>query len=293
MTASTRTAPAAEPTRGLSSGVPGPVVSVRELTLRYGPGCRHCRTVPVESSNRCPHCGTVWAVRDLDFDIGPGEMVGFVGESGSGKTTLLRCLHLDLAPTSGRIEIAGVGDLLAPGVDRDLVRRDLFGMVHQNSLAAGLSPHLAALSNVAERLLMRGWRDRSAITSRSAGILSELRIPAARHRDPVSTFSGGMQQRVQLGRALVDPPRVLLLDEPTTGLDPSVQADLLRGIDEVSRRLEAAAVIVSHDLDVVRLLADRVYVVQHGVIVEEGLPDQILLDPAHPYTRTLVAGRLS
>jgi putative phosphonate transport system ATP-binding protein len=166
-------------------------------------------------------------------------------------------------------------------------------MVHQNALAAGLSPRLAAESNVAERLLHLGERDFAAVRGRVSALLSALGIAVERHRDPLHSFSGGMQQRVQLARALVDPPSVLLLDEPTTGLDPSVQADLLEAVQDVTDRLSAATVVVSHDLGVIRVLADRVVVLHHGRIVEHGLVEQVLEDPQHPYTQLLVSSRIA
>jgi ABC-type phosphonate transport system ATPase subunit len=165
-------------------------------------------------------------------------------------------------------------------------------MVHQNALAAGLHPKLAAESNVAERLLAVGWRDVDAIHERVRELLVALEVDPARHRDPLSTFSGGMAQRVQLARALVEPPPVLLLDEPTTGLDPSVQAGLLEAVQRVTDAVEGATVVVTHDLGVVRVLAGRVVVMHHGEIVEEGVVDQILEDPRHPYTQLLVSSRL-
>jgi putative phosphonate transport system ATP-binding protein len=209
-------------------------------------------------------------------------VLGVVGESGSGKTTLLRCLHLDLRPDSGSIS-----------VERAVIDRSAVVMVHQNALAAGLYPRLAAESNVAERLLDGGARNFRDIHARAAELLGELGLRPERHTDPLMTFSGGMQQRVQLARALVNPPRVLLLDEPTTGLDPSVQADLLDVMQRVTQALGSASIVVSHDLAAVRVLASRIVVLHHGRIVEEGISEQVLEDPQHPYTQLLVSSRLT
>lgn len=230
----------------------------------------------------CRACGSVVAVHDATFEVGPREVLGVVGESGSGKTTLLRCLHRDLVPESGSIL-----------VDGRTVGRSAVMMVHQNALAAGLFPHLAAESNVAARLLSGGARHFGEIRHRASGLLSELGLQAERHTDALTTFSGGMQQRVQLARALIDPPRLLLLDEPTTGLDPSVQADLLDAFQRVTEALTSATVVVSHDLAAVRVLASRILVLHHGRIVEEGIAEQVLEDPRHPYTQLLVSSRLT
>ncbi|MHC9297439.1 ATP-binding cassette domain-containing protein [Mycobacterium sp. LTG2003] len=262
---------------------PDPVLSVRGLSHRFGPGCDRCvdSTGEAAGTNRCSVCGSVVAVHDASFDVGPNEVLGIVGESGSGKTTLLRCLHLDLTPAHGSIL---VGD--------DPIDRSAVLMVHQNALAAGLYPRLAAESNVAERLLSSGARQFADIHERVAELLGELGLRPERHTDALMTFSGGMQQRVQLARALVDPPQVLLLDEPTTGLDPSVQADLLEVVGRVTENLSSATIVVSHDLAAVRILASRIVVLHHGRIVEHGIAEQVLEDPGHPYTQLLVSSRL-
>jgi putative phosphonate transport system ATP-binding protein len=263
---------------------PEPVVSVRGLTHRFGRGCGRCIELTGEAtgSNHCSACGAVVAVCDASFDVGPHEVLGVVGESGSGKTTLLRCLHLDLRPDSGSISVGG-----------HTIERSAVVMVHQNALAAGLYPRLAAESNVAERLLGGGARHFGEIHQRATELLGELGLQPERHTDALMTFSGGMQQRVQLARALVDPPELLLLDEPTTGLDPSVQADLLDVVQRVTETLGSASIVVSHDLSAVRVLASRIVVLHHGRIVEEGISEQVLEDPQHPYTQLLVSSRLT
>jgi putative phosphonate transport system ATP-binding protein len=263
---------------------PPPVVTVNGVSHRFGHGCDRCveMTGEVTGTNRCFSCGSVMAVHDATFEVGPREVLGVVGESGSGKTTLLRCLHLDLLPDSGSIRVDG------QEIDRSTVV-----MVHQNALAAGLYPRLAAESNVAERLLGGGSRRFGEVHARATELLSELGLQPERHIDALMTFSGGMQQRVQLARALVDPPQLLLLDEPTTGLDPSVQADLLDVVQRVTETLRSATIVVSHDLAAVRVLASRILVLHHGRIVEHGISEQVLEDPQHPYTQLLVSSRLT
>lgn len=273
---------------------PPPVISVRGLSHRFGRGCDRCVELTGEAAgtNRCSACGSVVAIHDATFDVGPHEVLGVVGESGSGKTTLLRCLHLDLVPESGSMVVGENEDLFGVA-DRGEIRRATVVMVHQNALAAGLYPQLAAESNVAERLLRGASHHFNEIHARAGELLSELGLQPERHTDALMTFSGGMQQRVQLARALVDPPQLLLLDEPTTGLDPSVQADLIDVLQRVTETLGSATIVVSHDLAAVRILASRILVLHHGRIVEQGIAEQVLEDPQHPYTQLLVSSRLT
>lgn len=265
-------------------GPPAPVLSVRGISHRFGPTCADCfvRTGEEAGTNRCDRCGSVVALHDVSFDVGPNEVLGIVGESGSGKTTLLRSLYLDLRTDEG-VVLCGSAPM----------RRSAVVMVHQNALAAGLYPRLAAESNVAQRLLSAGQRHFGRLQSTSAAMLAELGLGRERHGDALMTFSGGMQQRVQLARALVDPPLILLLDEPTTGLDPSIQAGLLDAVQQVADTLGSATVVVSHDLAAVRILASRIVVLHHGRVVEHGVAEQVLHDPQHPYTRLLVSSRLT
>jgi len=270
---------------------PQPLLAVEALTRRFGPGCPACRLRdPGEGGASCPACGTVTALDGVSFEVGPRETVGVVGESGSGKTTLLRCLRGELAASAGRATLEGVGELA--GESPHLAPTEAVAMVHQDALAGGLRPQLAAETNVAERLLGGGRRDFQGISARAAELLERMDVDRSRHGDQLGTFSGGMRQRTQLARALVHPPLLLLLDEPTTGLDPTIQATVLALIADIVEGLEGATLVVSHDLGVVRLLADRVVVVRAGRVVEEGPTDQVLADPRHPYTRLLVASRL-
>lgn len=286
--------PAAVTTAALPLLPPPPLLSVRGLSHTYGPGCPDCAatTGDVAGRSQCSACGSVVAVRDVSFEVGAGEVLGVVGESGSGKTTILKALHLDIRPDAGMMLVDDVGDLLRSPISASVLRRTTVVMVHQNALAAGLSIRLAAESNVAERLIKTGNSNFAATRDRAVALLAELGLERSRHRDPLRTFSGGMQQRVQLARALVDPPPVLLLDEPTTGLDPSVQADLLETIQRVTDQIGSATVVVSHDLDAVRVLASRVVVLKCGRVVEEGITEQVLNDPQHPYTQLLVSSVL-
>ncbi|MBI1206362.1 MAG: phosphonate C-P lyase system protein PhnK [Azospirillum sp.] len=234
--------------------------------------------------------------RDVGFALWPGEVMGVVGESGSGKTTLLHCLSGMLAPSAGtvhyRTRTEGWQDIhRLPEARRRLLMRTDWGIVHQNP-RDGLRLGVSAGANIGERLLAGGVRHYGRVRAEAEAWLGEVEIDRARLDDLPSRFSGGMLQRLQIARNLVTRPRLIFMDEPTGGLDVSVQArllDLLRGL---VRDLGLAAVIVTHDLAVVRLLAHRLMVMKEGAVVESGLTDQVLDDPRHPYTQLLVASVL-
>jgi putative phosphonate transport system ATP-binding protein len=146
----------------------------------------------------------------------------------------------------------------------------------------------SAGGNIAERLLVADWRHFGRIRRRAQELLDRCEVPIGRMDEPPRQFSGGMQQRVQIAKALSNSPMVLLLDEPTTGLDVSIQARVLDLIRRLQRELNVATVVVSHDLGVIRMLTSRTMVMKNGRIVETGLTDQILQDPQHAYTQLLV-----
>jgi putative phosphonate transport system ATP-binding protein len=234
--------------------------------------------------------------RDVSFALYQGEVLAIVGESGSGKTTLLQLLSAQLEPTSGRVRYR-----TRDGVLRDLAdmneaeRRFLFrtdwGYVHQDP-ALGLRMSVSAGGNVGERLMAVGWRHYGRIRGAAAEWLDRVEIARERIDDPPRVYSGGMRQRLQIARNLVTQPRLVFMDEPTGGLDASVQArllDLLRGLVE---DLGLAALIVTHDLAVARLLSHRIMVMKEGQVIESGLTDQVLDDPHTPYAQLLVSSIL-
>ena len=288
-----------------------PLLRAHGLTKRFGPGCPECleATGASPASNVCPRCSTVWACRDVSLELHPEDALGVVGESGSGKSTLVRLLHYDWEATSGFLEIAripaleGVPDLYQEGASwsRDTLSLDRFRQRRIRDAAMGIvyqHPHLglrmgvSAGGNIAERLLSAGWRSIGDMRARAGGLLERTEIPTSRMDEPPRNFSGGMQQRVQIAKALSGNPAILLLDEVTTGLDLSVQArvlDLVRGLRDEFR---LSLLVVSHDLGVIGLLCQRTMVMKNGQVVEAGLTDQILQDPQHGYTQLLVASQL-
>jgi putative phosphonate transport system ATP-binding protein len=233
---------------------------------------------------------------DVGFDLYPGEVMGIVGESGSGKSTLLNCLAGHLQPDTGRVmfdvRVDGMRDTVTMSEpERRMLGRTDWAFVHQHA-RDGLRMNVSAGGNVGERLMAVGARHYGDI--RAAGIdwLGRVEIAEDRIDDRPQQFSGGMQQRLQIARNLVTGPRLVFMDEPTGGLDVSVQArllDLLRGL---VREMGLSAIIVTHDLAVVRLLAHRLMVMKDGYVVETGLTDQVLDDPQHAYTQLLVSSVL-
>ena len=233
---------------------------------------------------------------DVSFDLWPGEVMGIVGESGSGKSTLLDCLAGHQRPDAGAVRFdtrdAGLRDTVTMSEpERRLLGRTDWAFVHQHA-RDGLRMAVSAGGNVGERLMAVGARHYGDIRAAAVDWLARVEIAADRVDDRPSAFSGGMQQRLQIARNLVTGPRLVFMDEPTGGLDVSVQArllDLLRGL---VREMGLSAVIVTHDLAVVRLLADRLMVMKDGRVVETGLTDQVLDDPQHGYTQLLVSSVL-
>jgi putative phosphonate transport system ATP-binding protein len=236
--------------------------------------------------------GRIAALDGVDLDIWPGEVVAIVGESGSGKTTLLRVLSGLLAPDAGSVVFDG-RDVLGMGeaARRQLMRRE-WGFVHQNP-RDGLRMGVSAGGNIGERLMAVGARHYGNIRAEAAAWLKRVEIDESRLDELPRNFSGGMQQRLQIARTLVTQPRLVFMDEPTGGLDVSVQARLLDLIRALVAELGLAVLLVTHDIAAARLLAHRILVMRRGQVVEQGLTDRVLDDPQHPYTQLLVASVLA
>lgn len=237
------------------------------------------------------------ACRDVSFNLWPGEVLAVVGESGSGKTTLLNCLGGLVPPDAGcvlfRRRSGETVDLVAASEAlRRAILRAEWGFVRQNP-RDGLRFGVSAGANVGEPLMAIGGRHYGHIRGSAQEWLNAVEIDPARMDDLPSSFSGGMQQRLQIARNLVTHPAIVLMDEPTGGLDVSVQARLLDLIRRLVREAGVAAIVVTHDLGVARLLADRMLVMKQGSVVEAGLTDQLLDDPQHAYTQLLVSSVLT
>jgi putative phosphonate transport system ATP-binding protein len=240
--------------------------------------------------------GTRVGCTDVSLELHGGEVVAVVGESGAGKSTLLSLLSTQLKPTRGtlsyRMRDGVVRDLYQLGeAERRLLLRTDWGFVHQDP-RLGLRMGVSAGGNVGERLMAVGWRNYGQIRGEAIDWLARVEVDADRIDDSPQSFSGGMRQRLQIAKNMVTRPRLVFMDEPTGGLDVSVQArllDLLRGL---VADYGLAAIVVTHDLAVARLLSHRMMVMRQGRVIETGLTDQVLDDPREPYTQLLVSSDL-
>ena len=273
------------------------IFEARGLSKIYGPGCPLCieSTGPDADTNICPHCNSVVAIHDVSFDLFEGEILGLMGESGSGKSTVVKCLYFDQPPSSGEAVFFDKDRqhelFVLNAAQQRRLRNHRFGMVYQNP-HLGLNFNISAGGNIAERLLMSDLMDYGAIRGRARELLARTEVLLSRMDELPKNFSGGMQQRVQIAKALATRPPLLFLDEVTTGLDLSVQARILDLILEIQQELKTAMIVVTHDLGVIRLLTGRALVMKYGRVIESGLTDQILEDPQHAYTQRLVASAL-
>ena len=269
-----------------------PVLRIDHLTVRYGKTCEYCRNGGALDKNTCPHCRTVWACNDVNVELYEGEILGIVGESGSGKSTLMKSLYFDFGITEGKGYLRdykdGKEDIFSQSLpQKKYIRNHIMGMVYQNPVL-GLRMDYSSAGNIAEKLIAAGHKNYGNMNRRAEELLDAVEILQSRKKEPPKNFSGGMQQRVQISKALANNPAILLLDEVTTGLDLSVQAKVLELIRRIRQEFNVSIMLVSHDLAGIRMLADRTIVMLNGKIIEQGLTDQILDDPQQPYTQQLV-----
>jgi peptide/nickel transport system ATP-binding protein len=229
----------------------------------------------------------VRAVSGVSLDIEPGQIVGLVGESGCGKSTLARAI-VGLVPTkSGTITYDGreLGALRRRARPRDQLGLQ---MVFQNPYSS-LNPRRTVGSQLEDGLRARGVSDAAARRDKTAALLERVGLaPAARARYP-HQFSGGQRQRIAIARALAAAPSVIVLDEPLASLDASAQAQVANLLIELARSMSLALLLISHDLGIVRYVADVTEVMYLGEIVERGPTDRMWSSPAHPYTSALIA----
>jgi oligopeptide/dipeptide ABC transporter ATP-binding protein len=229
------------------------------------------------------------AVDDVSFDLAPGESLGLVGESGCGKSTLVRLLTRLLDPTEGRIVFEGQDLAAMPArAFARLPQRAAIQMVFQDPTDS-LNPRYTARDTIAEPCRLLAGMDAAAAHARVDEVATQVGLPGELLSRYPHQLSGGQKARVGIARALAPKPRLLILDEPTAALDVSVQAVVLQLLDRLRRELGLSTIFVSHDLNVVRLLTDRVAVMYLGRMVEVGASAEVFAHPAHPYTRALVS----
>jgi oligopeptide/dipeptide ABC transporter ATP-binding protein len=231
--------------------------------------------------------GLVRAVDDVSLSLAEGETLGIVGESGCGKSTLARLLMRLIEPSEGKVLFQGE-DLLSLGTAEMRKRRRDFQIVFQDPYAS-LDPRMNIARIVAEPLDIHGVGSRAERAAKVKELLSLVGLdPSAAGRYP-HEFSGGQRQRIGIARAIALAPKLLLLDEPVSALDVSIQSQILNLLDDLKLRLNLSYIFISHDLSVVQHVSDRVAVMYLGRIVEEGIAEAVLGEPSHPYTKALIS----
>jgi len=235
-------------------------------------------------------------VEDLSLTLQRGETLCVVGESGCGKSltalAIMRLLAGNLRITGGRVLLEGEDIVTMPDDRLRALRGDRMAMIYQEPLSA-LNPVMTAGAQLVEVLRAHRTMTRAAARARAIDLLGMVRIPdpAARFHEYPHRMSGGMRQRVVIAMALACNPALLIADEPTTALDVTVQAQILRLVRQIQREANLGLLLITHDLGVVRQVADRVVVMYAGQVIEEGTVSQVLDQPRHPYTAGLIAAR--
>lgn len=234
---------------------------------------------------------TLTAVDGISFELRAGQTTGLVGESGSGKSTVARCITRLIEPTAGEVRLCGrsLRELSARAL------RSAYGdlqMVFQDPRSS-LNPRMTVRATLEEPLRLHGNLDRAGRLLRVRELLDDVRLPAEIAGRYPNQLSGGQRQRVSIARALAVDPRVIIFDEPTASLDVSVRRAILELLLRLQAEHDLAYLFISHDLETVRHIADRVLVMYLGSVVEEGTVAEVFGDPKHPYTRALWSSALS
>ena len=263
-----------------------PMIAVADLWKVFGPRAERVPGSPLADLSRAElraRTGCLAAVRDVSFEVQPGEVFVVMGLSGSGKSTLVRCLSRLIEPTSGEISIGGESvRAMNPKRLRDLRRRQV-AMVFQHF---GLLPHRQVLDNVAYGLEIQGVA--KAERHRKAGeVLALVGLDGQEHQYP-DQLSGGMQQRVGLARALAADPEVLLFDEPFSALDPLIRRDMQAEVRRLHAEVGKTLVFITHDLAEALTLGDRIAVLRDGELVQVGTPEELVGAPADSYVADFV-----
>lgn len=239
------------------------------------------------------HDGVVKAVDGISYSLREGETLGIVGESGSGKSvsclTMLGLINRKSAQVSGSVIYEGSDLITATGAELRAVRGNGISMVFQDPFA-GLHPLFRVGDQLVEAVRAHDDVSKRVARDRAIELLDQVGIPRPRERfaDYPHQYSGGMQQRVMIAMALINNPRVLIADEPTTALDVTVQAQILELIERLKQELSIGVILITHDLGVVREVTQKLMVMYAGRAVEQGTTDAVLAQPQHPYTWGLI-----
>ena len=261
---------------------PQPVLSVTDLVKHYAVGKVSLLTRRLGRTEKVLH-----ALDGVTFDVGRDETLGVVGESGCGKTTLARTMLLLTPPTSGRIRFEDKELTALPKDELRKLRRKM-QIVFQDPISS-LDSRMRVRDIVAEPLIAADVTDRSLIRDKVQAMLEKVGLSQdAMNRFP-HQFSGGQRQRIGIARALVCSPEFLVLDEPTSALDASIQAQVLNLLRRLQRNMRLSSVFISHNINVVCYMSDRIAVMYAGEIVEMAPTMNMLSNPSHPYTQTLLA----
>ncbi|MBE0529735.1 MAG: ATP-binding cassette domain-containing protein [Rhodospirillales bacterium] len=255
---------------------PPPLLAVEDLCVHFG----------VRGGWLGGRRGTVKAVDGFSLTIGAGETVALVGESGCGKSTAGNAILGLLEPSAGRIFFEGIELTAIPAARRALLRRQM-QVIFQDPVSA-LNPKLTIGQSVAEPLVVAEVPAK-ARRERVAELLDLVGLKASQNDRYPNELSGGQRQRVVIARALALSPKLLVCDEPVSALDVSIRSQILNLLMRLQQELGLAYLFISHDLSVVRHIADRVMVMYLGTIVEEGDAETVFASPAHPYTEALLA----
>jgi glycine betaine/proline transport system ATP-binding protein len=281
------TAPTIEPRQVDARGEPDAAVKVEGLWKIFGPRAdKIMQTDEAQMSRKelQEKTGHVVGVRDVSFDVAPGEVFVVMGLSGSGKSTLVRLLNRLIEPTAGRVEL--YGDDLTSMSDRALLdtRRKRVSMVFQHF---GLLPHRKVIDNIAFGLEVRG-EGKGDRRNRAQEMVDLVGLSGYENNFP-DQLSGGMQQRVGLARALASDPDILMFDEPFSALDPLIRRDMQNEVIRLHHEVGKTMVFITHDLAEALKLGDRILIMRDGEIVQIGTPDEVVGAPADDYVRDFVS----
>ncbi len=263
-----------------------PMISVRNLWKVFGADADKVIGSPLAQLSRSElraQTGNTVAVRDVSFDVAPGEVFVVMGLSGSGKSTLVRCMTRLIEPTAGSLNFEGEDVLKVDGARLRELRKTRFSMVFQHF---GLLPHRKVIDNIAYSLEINGVK-KAERHARANEVIDLVGLQGYSNAYP-EQLSGGMQQRVGLARALAVDPQVLFLDEPFSALDPLIRRDMQQEIIRLHHELGKTMVFITHDLSEAVKVGDRIAIMRDGAVVQIGTPEELVANPVDEYVANFV-----